>query len=126
MPHVLLIGYAPDAVDYSDPALPSGIDAEKIAAGIDVGLKQMRAKGWQADFCAIRPDDTIRKTIGQQLASAQYDCIVIGGGVRMSSRHLNQFEAVINAVRESAPSVPIAFNTRPEDSAEAAARWLIA
>ncbi|WP_267426886.1 hypothetical protein [Methylobacterium sp. GC_Met_2] len=124
MPHVLLIGYAPDAVDYSDPTLPPGIDAGKIAAGIDAGLKQMRDKGWQTDFCAIRPNESITETIEQQLTSVQYDCIVIGGGVRMSSRYLNQFEMVINAVRENAPGVPIAFNTRPEDSADAAERWI--
>lgn len=125
MPRVLLIGYAPDAVDFSDPALPPGIDAGKIAAGIEVGLQQIQDKGWQADFCAIQPDETIKEMIGQQLASAHYDCVVIGGGIRMSSRHLEQFEVVINAVCASAPGVPIAFNTRPEDSVDAAARWLL-
>jgi hypothetical protein len=34
------------------------------------------------------------------------------------------FEAVINAVYRAAPDADIAFNTRPEDSADAAARWL--
>jgi hypothetical protein len=34
------------------------------------------------------------------------------------------FEAVINAVHRAAPDAAIAFNTRPEDSADAAARWL--
>jgi hypothetical protein len=34
------------------------------------------------------------------------------------------FERVINAVRKAAPNAAIALNTRPEDSAEAAARWL--
>jgi hypothetical protein len=33
-------------------------------------------------------------------------------------------EAVINAVHQAAPGAAIAFNTRPEDSADAAARWL--
>jgi hypothetical protein len=33
------------------------------------------------------------------------------------------FEAVINAVHRAAPSAFIAFNTRPEDTADAAARW---
>ncbi|GEP08376.1 hypothetical protein MGN01_02210 [Methylobacterium gnaphalii] len=37
MTRVLLIGYAPDAVDFSDPALPPGMNANKIAAGIEVG-----------------------------------------------------------------------------------------
>jgi hypothetical protein len=31
---------------------------------------------------------------------------------------------VINAVHRAAPGATIAFNTRPDDSADAAARWL--
>jgi hypothetical protein len=31
---------------------------------------------------------------------------------------------VINAVHKAAPAAAIAFNTRPEDSADAAPRWL--
>jgi hypothetical protein len=34
------------------------------------------------------------------------------------------FETVINIVRKVAPDASIAFNTIPEDSADAAARWL--
>jgi aryl-alcohol dehydrogenase-like predicted oxidoreductase len=30
----------------------------------------------------------------------------------------------VNAVHRAAPNAAIAFNTRPEDTAEAAARWL--
>jgi hypothetical protein len=33
------------------------------------------------------------------------------------------FEAVVNAVHRMAPQAAIAFNTRPEDSGEAAAPW---
>ena len=47
-----------------------------------------------------------------------------GAGVRLPPRLLSIFEAVINAVREAAPRAAIAFNTRPDDSADAAARWL--
>jgi hypothetical protein len=34
------------------------------------------------------------------------------------------FEQIVNAVHKSNPSASIAFNTRPEDTADAAARWL--
>jgi hypothetical protein len=34
------------------------------------------------------------------------------------------FERVINAVHKAAPGATIAFNTRPEDTADAAARQL--
>ena len=35
-------------------------------------------------------------------------------------------EAVINVVHKAAPGAAIAFNTTPGDSANAAARWLVA
>ncbi|MCE4224304.1 hypothetical protein HCU64_11125 [Methylobacterium sp. C25] len=123
MTQVLLIGYAPDAVDFSDPALPPGMNAEKIAAGIEICLKDMRDRGWGADFCSIRPRDAVA-TVTLQLQAKTYDCVVIGGGVRLASDGLIVFEAVINAVREYAPDAAIAFNSRPENSAEAAARWI--
>ena len=60
----------------------------------------------------------------EDLASTSYDCVVIGAGVRLPPQGLAVFEAVVNAVHSGAPGAAIAFNTRPEDSAEAAARWL--
>ena len=124
MTRVLQLGYDPDAVDYSDPALPPGMNAQKVWAGIEVAMQGCAARGWEADLCAIRPDATAGPTIERQLASKSYDCVVIGGGVRLPSRLLPIFEVVINAVRTAAPRAAIAFNTRPDDSADAAARWL--
>ena len=66
---VLLVGYDPQTVDFSDPALPPGMTAEKIDAGIQLALKQMAGRGWQADVCFIRPDHTAGQTIERQLAS---------------------------------------------------------
>ena len=60
----------------------------------------------------------------QQLGSTRYDCVVIGAGVRLPPRGLGLFEAVINAVHKGVPGAAIAFNTRPDDSADAAARAL--
>ena len=98
--------------------------AEKIRAGIAVALKQFAERGWEADVGFIRPDETAGPTLERQLAATRYDCIVIGAGVRLPPRRLAVFEAVINAVHKAAPGAAIAFNTRPEDSAEAAARRL--
>ncbi len=124
MTRILLVGYDPDTVDFSDPALPPGMTAEKIHAGIAVALKQFAARGWEGDVGFIRPDETAGPTVHRLLALASYDCVVIGAGVRLPPRRLAVFEAVINAVHKSAPGAAIAFNTRPEDSADAAARWL--
>jgi hypothetical protein len=124
MTRVLLLGYDPTTVDFSDPSLPPGMTVEKVHAGIEVAMKQFASRGWEADVCFIRPDDTVGPTVERQLASANYDCVVIGAGVRLPPRLLPIFEVVINAVRKAAPGAAIAFNTRPDDSADAAARWL--
>lgn len=124
MTRVLFVGQRPDTVDYSDPAIPPGFDAAKIQAGIDLAIEQMTKRGWEADPCMVPPDETAGPLVEKQLASAAYDCVVIGGGVRLPPKSLWLFETLINAVHRSAPKATIAFNTGPGDTAEAAARWL--
>ena len=72
----------------------------------------------------ISPDETAGPVLEKQLASASYDCVVIGGGLRLPPKSLALFEVVVNVVHKAAPKAKIAFNTRPEDTADAAARWL--
>jgi hypothetical protein len=124
MTRILLLGYDPETVDFSDPALPPGMTAEKVHAGIAVALKQFAERGWECDLCFIRPDETAGPAVERQLGLSRYDCVVIGAGVRLPPRGLVIFETVINAVHKAAAGVPIAFNTRPDDSADAAARVL--
>jgi hypothetical protein len=124
MTRVLFIGQKPETVDFSDPALPPGFNAEKINAGIAIGVAKLKERGWDADTCMISPDETAGPMLEKQLASATYDCVVIGGGLRLPPKSLALFEVVVNAVHKAAPKAKIAFNTRPEDTADAAARWL--
>lgn len=124
MTRVLLVGYDPETVDFSDPALPPGMTVEKIRAGVAVALQRFAERGWEAEVGYIRPDETAGPTVEQLLATKNYDCVVVGAGVRLPPNRLALFEAVINAVHKAAPFATIAFNTRPEDSAEAAARSL--
>jgi hypothetical protein len=99
---------------------------EKVHAGIAVAMRQFGERGWEADLCLIRPDETAVPTLERQLAQKSYDCVIIGAGVRLPPRGLALFEAVINTVHKSAPGAAIAFNTVPHDSADAAARALAA
>ena len=124
MTRVLFVGYDPETVDFTDPALPPGMTVEKIRTGIAVALQQFAARGWECEVGYIRPDDTAGPAVNRLLASTNYDCVVIGAGVRLPAKGLSIFEAVLNAVHKGAPGAVIAFNTRPEDSADAAARWL--
>jgi hypothetical protein len=124
MTRILYVGQKPETVDFSDPALPPGFDAAKINAGIAVAVAKIKERGWQGDTCMVMPDETAGPMIEKQLRSTDYDCVVIGGGLRLPPKSLALFESVINAVHKAAPGAAIAFNTRPEDTADAAARQL--
>jgi len=112
MAGVMLVGYVPETVDYSNPAYPPGMNAEKIRAGIARTLKQMTDRGWESDVCFIRPAETAGQTVERHLASAKYDCVVIGAGVRLPPQGLEVFEAVVNAVHRGAPGAAITMPSR--------------
>src|SRR5690554_3401462 len=116
MKRVLFVGQEPETVDFSDPALPPGLDAEKIRGGIATGMKKMEERGWQADLCLVHPDESASVDLTRHLEAATYDCVVIGGGIRIPPKSLLLFETLINTVHKSAPSAFIAFNTKPEDT----------
>jgi hypothetical protein len=124
MTRILFVGQKPETVDFSDPALPPGFNAEKINAGIAIAVAQIKERGWHGDTCMISPDEAGGAMLEKQLGSANYDCVVIGGGLRIPPKSLALFERVVNIVHKSAPGAAIAFNTRPEDTAEAADRQL--
>ena len=58
MTRVLFVGQRPETVDFTNPAIPPGMNAEKIHAGIEIALKQMAERGWIADLCLLQPDET--------------------------------------------------------------------
>jgi len=123
MPRVLLVGLDPQTVDFTDPALPPGMSAEKVLAGVAIAMQQMADRGWQGENFMFHPA-TAAEELAARLAGHSYDCIVVGAGVRLPSRNVQLLETVINAIAGAAPGTPIAFNTVPHDSADAAARWL--
>jgi hypothetical protein len=124
MTRILFVGQKPETVDFSDPSLPPGFNAEKINAGIALGVAKIEERGWQGDTCMIAPDAAGSAMLKAALKAADYDCVVIGGGLRIPPKSLALFETVVNIVHKAAPNAAIAFNTRPEDTAEAAARQI--
>jgi len=123
MTRVLFVGQRPETVDFSDPSLP-GLDADTIARAIRVAAAQMEERGWQGDLCMITPDDAGLAMLAQQLTEASYDCVVIGAGIRLPAARLHLFEKVVNLVHRGAPGAALAFNTHPEDTVAAMARWV--
>ena len=55
MKRVVLIGLDPATVDVSDPALPPGMTAEKIHAGVKLALADFAARGWHAQKLLYQP-----------------------------------------------------------------------
>jgi len=124
MARVLFVGQDPKTVDFADPALPPGMNAEKIQAGIDLAAAKFAERGWIGELCMISPDEAGIAMLEKQLGSASYDCVVIGAGMRLPPKGLLILEKAVNAIHKAAPGAAIAFNTKPEDTAEAASRWL--
>jgi hypothetical protein len=87
-------------------------------------VAKIRERGWRGDTCMVMPDETAGPMIEKQLSGADYDYVVIGGGLRLPPKIRALFERVVNAVHKGAPGAAIAINTRPEDTAEAAARQM--
>jgi hypothetical protein len=50
--------------------------------------------------------------------------VVIGAGLRTLPAMAEQFERLMNVVRDKSPRSKLAFNSRPDDSDAAALRWL--
>jgi hypothetical protein len=122
MTRILFVGQKPETVDFSDPSLPPGFDAKKINAGIAVAVAKIEERGWKGATCMITPDAAGNSMLEEALKVAPYDCVVIGGGLRIPPKSLALFETVVNIIHKAAPDAAIAFNTRPEDTAAAAAR----
>ena len=113
MKRVLFVGQKPETVDFSDPSLPPGFNAEKINAGIALGVAKIEERGWRGDTCMITPDAAGSVMIETALKTTAYDCVVIGGGLRLPPKSLALFEMVVNVIHKAAPDAAIAFNTRP-------------
>jgi hypothetical protein len=124
MARVLLIGVDPDEVDFSDPALPPGMNADVIRKGIVMGLEQLRAAGHEAEHFYIPADPGALGGLADKLAQAPVDCVTVGGGVRLPPHNLHLFEAVLNTIARATPTPVIGLVSRPDEAPQAVARAL--
>lgn len=128
MVRVLLVGFSPETEDFTDPNRPADMAAERVIADIEVGLDKIRNRGWIVERCFVRADEDVesaRSLVEKRIldAEAPYDCIVIGGGIRLPSKYL-VCEAIVNAIRKAAPTAAIGFNSRPDETHDAVDRQL--
>jgi hypothetical protein len=121
---VLAIGLDPTLIDFSQPGYQPGMSAEKVFAGLKASENEMAALGYKMEMCLTDFGETAESVVQKCLEQKQYDCIMIGAGVRANPNNLLLFEKLINVVHSHAPNSKICFNTLPSDTAEAIQRWV--
>ena len=117
---VLIIGFEPTLLDYS--TLPD-LDAAKVMAALKADEAHLRGLGYEVELCLIDLGKTAEAVVLDRLRQKQFNCILIGAGVRTIPKYFILFEKLINVVHEHAPRAKLCFNTKPSDTAEAVQRW---
>src|SRR5579871_2144998 len=118
---VLAIGIDPALVDFT--ALPQ-FTPEMFRSYIDAQLERVRGMGYDVTSCLIDLGDTAEAVTAEALKSRDFDCVLIGAGLRLPPERLLLFEKIINLIHRLAPDATICFNTTPADTAEAVQRWV--
>jgi hypothetical protein len=118
---VLLVGWHPDAVDYSKWP---GLTPEKLLAALEGDRAKLEALGYDAALGLIKSSETAVAALRALLAAKARDCVLIGAGVRTVPEYLLLFERLLNTVHESAPAAKLCFNSGPFDSVDAVQRWV--
>ena len=121
---VLIIGEDPTQIDFDAPDAPKGMSAAKVMEGLNASVAALQSSGHDADLLLTKTAETVERQAAEALAKARYDVIVVGAGLRTLPPMATQFERLMNVLHERAPNAKLAFNTRPDDSAAAAMRWL--
>ncbi len=123
---ILSIGIDPFLIDFTLPeyaAFP-GLNAEKVAAGIESSMKQLRELGYDADKCWIDFGETAIDVVSERLDNNDYACVLIGAGIRKPDANFLMFENLVNLIHSKAPKTKICFNNAPHDVVTAIQRWV--
>lgn len=93
-----MIGLDPELIDFSSPdfaAFP-GLTAAKVMEGLTAAEVGLRALGYDAHHCLTDFGETAELVVTAELQQRQYDCIMIGAGVRTVPSTFILFEKLID------------------------------
>ena len=120
-PAVLAIGLDPAFADFSDmPQLTPAL----VRAYVEAEIASVRQSGFDVDLHLVAPGEAAESEIEAALRARDYACVVIGAGLREPVDQLLLFEKLLNLVHRLAPQARIAFNSAPNDTADAIERWV--
>jgi len=118
---VLLIGFEPTLLDYA--TIPD-LDAAKVTAALKADEARLQDLGYEVELCLHDLGETAETVVRDRLRQKEFNCILIGAGVRTIPKYFILFEKLINVVHEHAPQAKLCFNTKPSDTADAVQRWI--
>lgn len=121
---VLIVGLDPALIDFSQPGYAPGMDAAKVMAGLKSSEEELTHLGYNVQTCLTDFGETAEMVLQAKLQQKQFDCVLIGAGVRGNPSNFLLFEKIINVVHAHAPRAKLCFNTLPSDTAAAVKRWL--
>ena len=121
---VLIVGLDPALIDFSQPGYEPGMDAAKVMAGLKSSEEELTHLGYNVQTCLTDFGETAEMVLQAKLQQKQFDCVLIGAGVRGNPSNFLLFEKIINVVHAHAPRAKLCFNTLPSDTAAAVKRWL--
>jgi len=119
---VALIGLDPRVVDYA--ALPVKLDEPTLRAGLAADEKRLRDLGYDAGWVLVDRGETAESVVAAALKEKDFDCVLIGAGIRTIEPLFLLFEKLLNVAHANAPRAKICFNTAPEDTAASVQRWV--
>jgi hypothetical protein len=124
MKKILFLGIDPKLIDVN-LATTTGWDANRVKAVAQEANNNLTELGYEVQNCLVDLGETAESVVSDTLSRENFECIMIGAGIRILPQHTVMFEKIINAVHQKAPPTSkICFNTNPGDSAEAVLRWV--
>jgi len=123
---VLVIGLDPMRPNFTPPAwaVAAGWTAEKILAAFEADRQRLEKLGYYVERCFSDFGDNDDGLVAEKLSQQKFDCVVIGAGIRTDPKRFILFENLINLIHAHMPDAKICFNRAPDDTADAALRWL--
>jgi hypothetical protein len=124
MKKILFLGIDPKLIDVN-LATTTGWDANRVKAVAQEANNNLTELGYEVQNCLVDLGETAESVVSDTLSRENFECIMIGAGIRILPQHTVMFEKIINAVHQKAPpSSKICFNTNPSDTVEAVVRWV--
>jgi hypothetical protein len=119
---VLMIGLDPKDFDYA--LLPVPVDERTLRAMLAADEKHLCDLGYDAKWLLIDHGETAEAVVSAAITEKEFDCILIGAGIRTVPPEFLLFEKLVNVVHAKAPQAKICFNTTPKDTAVSVQRWV--